>query len=107
MDDVVRTVEETWSLPEGQRPGFSGSDDDLRARFEEYICACLASIKYASFLEKGKQGNVDIISAGPEANASVLAPFGESWLLAFKQSPAGQVWDACTDPVLFDLCEPR
>ena len=36
-----------------------------------------------------------------------LVPFGEHWLGAFKETKAFAIWDSVTDPVLFDLCEPR
>ncbi|OXB36127.1 cytoplasmic protein [Cryptococcus neoformans] len=52
MDDVVQTVEETWGLSEGERPSYRGSDDDLRARFEEYIFSALSSIKYSNYLSQ-------------------------------------------------------
>ncbi|KIR51864.1 cytoplasmic protein [Cryptococcus gattii Ru294] len=52
MDDVVQTVEESWSLSEGERPSYRGSDDDLRARFEEYILSALSSIKYSNYLSQ-------------------------------------------------------
>ncbi|EIW72030.1 hypothetical protein TREMEDRAFT_26165 [Tremella mesenterica DSM 1558] len=106
MDDVVRAVEETWATLIIR---FRGSDDDLRSRFEEYICACLSSIKYADFLAKGKQQDIAIVTSGSGAggDGNVLAPFGEAWLMAFKITEAGKNWEQCTDPVLFDLCEPR
>lgn len=43
---------------------FRGSDDDLRSRFEEYICAALSSIKFADFLTKGKEQDLQIIGVG-------------------------------------------
>ena len=43
---------------------FRGSDDDLRARFEDYISAALASIKYANFLSKGRTQDVFIDNVG-------------------------------------------
>ncbi|WVO21733.1 uncharacterized protein IAS62_003045 [Cryptococcus decagattii] len=52
MDDVVQTVEESWGLSEGERPSYRGSDDDLRARFEEYILSALSSIKYSNYLSQ-------------------------------------------------------
>ena len=36
-----------------------------------------------------------------------LVPFGEHWLGAFRETKAFAIWDSVTDPVLFDLCEPR
>ncbi|GFZ51075.1 Late secretory pathway protein avl9 [Saitozyma sp. JCM 24511] len=105
MDDVVKTVEETWDVPEEQRGSFRGSDDDLRSRFEEYICAALASLKYAEFLAKSRAADIGITGVGGDGN--VLQPFSEQWLGAFRKTKAFELWDACTDPVLFDICEPR
>lgn len=94
MDDIVHTVEETWgrvsfdvpdiatkltryspmesarrmllldALPQKLICSFRGSDDDLRARFEEYICAALSSVKYSDFLQKGKAGDIAIVGVG-------------------------------------------
>lgn len=103
MDDVVKTVEDTWvtvcpcvhlglqptlTFHSGGRPAsrihvsppvfftrlpimdltfiirFKGSDDDLRSRFEEYICAALSSIKYADFIVKGRQQDIAIVGVG-------------------------------------------
>ena len=104
---------------------FRGSDDDLRARFEEYICAALSTVKYSDFLAKGKAGDISIVGVGKSFSLSLqalgrlyadaigaesgnpLVPFGEHWLGAFKETKAYTVWDSVTDPVLFDLCEPR
>ncbi|WWC91958.1 uncharacterized protein L201_006911 [Kwoniella dendrophila CBS 6074] len=108
MDDVVRTVEESYNTPEGERPGFKGSDDDLRARFEEYICAALSSIKYADFLSKAKRQDISIVGVGgPGGDGAILMPFSEQWVTAFKTTPAYDIWNGCTDPALFDICEPR
>jgi len=36
-----------------------------------------------------------------------MQSFGESWLKAFKETPAFEQWNAVTDPALFDICEPK
>ncbi|BEJ15278.1 hypothetical protein CspHIS471_0410450 [Cutaneotrichosporon sp. HIS471] len=107
MDDIVKTVEDSWNLPEGERPGFLGSDDDLRNRFEEYLCAFLASIKYADFI--GQKGAHDAAAAGvgAPAESNPLLHFGEAYTEAFRQTPAYELWDSTTDEVIFDLTEPR
>jgi hypothetical protein len=33
---------------------FRGSDDDLRSRFEEYICSVLATLKYSDYVRNGQ-----------------------------------------------------
>nr|ODN81349.1 hypothetical protein L203_05604 [Cryptococcus depauperatus CBS 7841] len=107
MDDVVQTVEESWPLSEGERPSFRGSDDDLRARFEEYILSALSSIKYADFITKGQASDISIIASGSGNDANVIQDFGEDWILAFKTTNVYEVWNGCTDPVLFDIHEPK
>lgn len=42
--------------------------------------------------------------AGPESS---LTAFSEMWLDEFRQTSAYEEWAACTDPILFDLYEPR
>jgi len=74
-------------------------------------------------LAKGKAGDISIVGVGESPSPLVLlrivadvvgaesgnplVPFGEHWLGAFKETKAYAVWDSVTDPVLFDLCEPR
>lgn len=83
--------------------GFKASDDWLRSKFEEYICSALAALKFVDFVQKGKTGNVLITGNDPTG----LSSFNESWLAAFKSTPAYAIWNAHTDPVIFDLVEPR
>lgn len=33
---------------------FRGSDDDLRSKFEEYICSVLATLKYSDYVRNGQ-----------------------------------------------------
>lgn len=103
MNEMVRVVEDTYNLSEGERPGFVGSDDDLRARFEEYICAFLASIKYADFIGHGPT----TAAAGVTSEPNPLVNFGEPFAAYFRMTPAAETWDQCTDPTIFDLSEPR
>jgi hypothetical protein len=42
---------------------FKGSDDYLRAKFEEYISAALASVRYRDFVAKGEASGV-LITGG-------------------------------------------
>lgn len=106
MDQVVKSVEETWNPADPTRPigsSFRGSDDDLRSKFEEYICSALSTLKYAEFLATG-QMPVPIPGGLP---VNVSAPFSEKWLEAVRQTRACQAWDKSTDELLFDICEPK
>ncbi|KAJ7222306.1 hypothetical protein GGX14DRAFT_663200 [Mycena pura] len=85
---------------------FKGSDDYLRTKFEEYISAALASVRYRDFVAKG-QGNSVIISGGTGNDANSMDDFNALWIAEFKNTKAYEVWDRTTDPMLFDIVEPR
>lgn len=67
------------------------------------MCSALAAIKFVDYLSKAKDAAVLINTSDPTG----LASFNESWLAAFRQTHAFMVWDRNTDPVIFDLVEPR
>lgn len=83
---------------------FVGSDDYLRAKFEEYICSVLSAIKFVDFLDKGKAGQVLISSSELSAG---LSTYNEAWVAGFQMTPAFAYWDTYVDPVIFDLVEPK
>ena len=83
--------------------GFKASDDWLRFKFEEYVCSTLSAIKFVDFLKQSNDARVLVNTTDPTG----LASFNESWLAAFRKTHAFEVWDRNTDPVIFDLVEPR
>jgi hypothetical protein len=107
IDEIVRDVNDSWDDidPTKAVMHFKGSDDYLRAKFEEYVSAALASVRYREFLSKGK-GNGTII-AGTAGDASMLEDFNTVWIAEFTKTNAYEVWDRSTDPMLFDIVEPR
>ncbi|PWZ03667.1 hypothetical protein BCV70DRAFT_154532 [Testicularia cyperi] len=104
MDEVISAVVETWNPADPTRPtsmGFHGSDDYLRTRFEDYICAMLSSTKYADFLAKNDADQVAI--QAPDASST--ASFGSDFLAAIRTTEAFRRWTAKTDPMLFDIVD--
>ncbi|KAK1220665.1 hypothetical protein PQX77_016491 [Marasmius sp. AFHP31] len=100
MDDIIRDVQETG---EGGMQ-FRGSDDYLRLKFEEYISAALAAVRYKDFLSKTEGAGV---VGGTGAEASSAEDFNPLWIAEFKGCNAYETWDRTTDPSLFDIVEPR
>jgi len=49
--------------------------------------------------------SVLIYSSGGDANA--LNDFNPVWIAEFKRTNAFEVWQRITDPMLFDIIEPR
>ncbi|KIO17080.1 hypothetical protein M407DRAFT_33258, partial [Tulasnella calospora MUT 4182] len=108
MDDIVRDVNDGWNETDPSRPltmEFKGSDDYLRAKFEDYVCSALASVKYADYLIA--TGKTDLGAVGTTGDENCVENFGEAWMVAFRQTNAYTVWNQQTDPALFDICEPR
>ncbi|KAJ7105491.1 transport protein Avl9-domain-containing protein [Mycena crocata] len=108
MDDIVKDVNDGWSDEEGRPVSmmFKGSDDYLRQKFEEYVSAALSSVRYRDFMAKG-EGNGVIISGGSGGDASSTEDFNPLWISEFKHTNAYEVWERTTDPLLFDIIEPR
>ncbi|KAG8881086.1 late secretory pathway protein avl9 [Tulasnella sp. 331] len=108
MDDMVRDVNESWNEKDPTRPltmQFKGSDDYLRAKFEDYICSALSTVKYADYLIQ--TGSTDMGVVGATGDQNCIQNFGEAWIAAFRLTNAYAVWNKVTDPALFDICEAR
>ncbi|KAG9100549.1 late secretory pathway protein avl9 [Ceratobasidium sp. UAMH 11750] len=126
IDDLVKDVNDGWNDADPSRPlgmqyvlwspqgvvantvfmgRFKGSDDYLRTKFEEYIYAALSTVKYADFLNKGKQS--EVLVPGTASDALSAQHFNESWIAAFRTTKAYDHWNRVTDPVLFDIIEPK
>ncbi|KAF8758789.1 Transport protein Avl9 [Rhizoctonia solani] len=126
IDDLVKDVNEGWNDADPSRPlgmqyvlwspqgvvaneafmgRFKGSDDYLRAKFEEYIYTALSTVKYADFLNKGKQS--EVLVPGTVASESSVPYFNEAWVAGFRTTRAYDQWNRITDPVLFDIIEPK
>ncbi|KDR83014.1 hypothetical protein GALMADRAFT_238770 [Galerina marginata CBS 339.88] len=110
MDDLLTDVHENWNARDAAHPTgmqhFKGSDDYLRTKFEEYISAALSSVKYRDFVSKGENGGV-MITGGTGGHPSSTEDFNPLWISEFKTTNAYEVWERTTDPLLFDIVEPR
>ncbi|KAN0123591.1 Transport protein Avl9 domain containing protein [Russula decolorans] len=106
VDEIVKDVNDTWDTEDAGMRRFKGSDDHLRIKFEEYISAALASVKYGDFLAKGENSGV-LITPGTGGDANALDDFNPIWIAEFKRTNAFDVWQRITDPMLFDIVEPR
>ncbi|KAJ7274193.1 transport protein Avl9-domain-containing protein [Mycena rebaudengoi] len=106
MDDIVKDVNDGWSDEEGRPVSmmFKGSDDYLRTKFEEYISAALSSVRYRDFMAKGNSNGV---ITGGTGSLTPWEDFNPLWISEFKHTNAYEVWERTTDPMLFDIVEPR
>ncbi|SCV71582.1 BQ2448_3170 [Microbotryum intermedium] len=108
MDEIVSTVDNSYDPTDPSRPmgmNFIGSEDFLRAKFEEYICSLLACIKFTEFLKQGDKGQA--LLSGNEMASYNVESFNDLFVRAFKATPAFAVWNRTTDDAIFDLVEPK
>ncbi|KAI0297759.1 transport protein Avl9-domain-containing protein [Russula brevipes] len=106
VDEIVKDVNDTWDTEDAGMRRFKGSDDYLRIKFEEYISAALASVKYGDFVAKGESSGV-LITPGSGGDSNAPNDFNPVWIAEFKRTNAFDVWQRITDPMLFDIVEPR
>ena len=67
------------------------------------MCSALATIKLVDHAKSNPAAS-SILS---ETDATGMASFNEAWAASLRTTAAFKLWDANTDPVLFDLIEPR
>ncbi|KAG5645998.1 hypothetical protein DXG03_004600 [Asterophora parasitica] len=107
MDDIVTDVNEGW---DDQNPTqslqFKGSDDYLRTKFEEYVAAALSTVKYQDFVAKSEGSGV-MITGGSGGDSNSAEDFNLLWISEFRKTNAYEVWNRITDPLIFDIVEPR
>lgn len=126
MDELVHVVVESYNPEDPSRPTtlkYEGSEDWIRARFEDYICSFLACVKYSTFLGKsnpdpfgaaatsGNKAGTSGTTSGAGAAATIEAPdaydaihaYGPLFIDAFKTTAAHSIWDQTTSALLFDL----
>lgn len=109
MDDIVHDVNESWDDTDPTKTStlqFKGSDDYLRTKFEEYISAALSCVKYRDFVMKGEGSGV-LITGGTGGDVANADDFNPLWISEFKNTNAYAVWNRITDPLIFDIIEPR
>ncbi|KAL5524377.1 hypothetical protein ACEPAF_9517 [Sanghuangporus sanghuang] len=109
MDDIVKDVNEGWNDTDPNRSStmqFKGSDDYIRTKFEEYVSAALASVKYADFLTKSSRSDV-VITGADGGDANSFQDFNPQWIAEFRRTNAFEVWNRITDPMIFDIIEAR
>lgn len=95
---------------------FVGSEDYIRAQFEEYILALLSSVKYDNYLQlnslPASQQILPEIGARSLPSSLMLEgnpirDFGSVWASEWRHTINYAIWMSLTDQELFDIVEPR
>jgi Transport protein Avl9 len=118
-------------IDDSSRPrtmSFVGSEDYIRAQFEDYTLALLSSVKYDNYLQEHSLPTQEVIlpeiginlelqprfsSSRPLVRGANLLEgvpvrdFGQYWTTEWRKTQNYAIWMALTDQELFDIVEPR
>ncbi|KAF9922972.1 late secretory pathway protein avl9 [Linnemannia zychae] len=91
MDEIIEAVNEGGSNE--SQTEYNGSDDYLRAKFEEYILTLLSSVKHA----QKTQTEDSTEGMGNPSDRDMTADYGTYFIRAWQQTPNYQLWNDYVD----------
>ncbi|CAO3612613.1 unnamed protein product [Mucor hiemalis] len=117
MENLVKVVNDTWNTNDPSRPlqnTYLGSDDYLRARFEEYVLSLLSSVKHAqahnlmdnAMNEQDMNNNSEEIMTDENEERNYLSDYGMKWLKAWWETNNFKKWNQYTDHEIYEIVEP-
>ncbi|KAF9110123.1 late secretory pathway protein avl9 [Mortierella sp. AM989] len=91
MDEIIEAVNDGGS--NDAQTEYNGSDDYLRAKFEEYILTLLSSVKHSQVT----QADDSIEGVGSANDRNLIADYGTYFVKAWQQTPNYQLWNDYVD----------
>ncbi|SAM04076.1 hypothetical protein [Absidia glauca] len=128
MENIVKVVYDTWDTNDPSRPmqnTYLGSDDYLRARFEEYVLSLLSSTKHAqdtnvlSLIQGGAasstgsnammtddQATSEDVMLDDDKERNYVVDYGIKWWLVWRETTNFKLWNQYTDHEIYEIVEP-
>ncbi|KAG0095135.1 late secretory pathway protein avl9 [Podila epicladia] len=91
MDEIIEAVNDS-GINDAETE-YAGSDDYLRAKFEEYILTLLSSVKHSQFT----QVDDSIDGIGNATDRNMTSDYGSHFIKAWQQTPNYQLWNDFVD----------
>ncbi|KAF9916595.1 late secretory pathway protein avl9 [Lobosporangium transversale] len=91
MDEIIEAVNDSGD--NDRQTEYTGSDDYLRAKFEEYILTLLSSVKHSQFT----QADDSIENIGNLNDRNLIADYGTYFVKAWQETPNYQLWNDFVD----------
>ncbi|KAI8092354.1 AVL9/DENND6 domain-containing protein [Gilbertella persicaria] len=111
MENIVKVVNDTWN--QNGRPlqnTYLGSDDYLRARFEEYVLSLLSSVKHAqahNMLDHVQElESTEQVMTDEAEEHNYLSDYGMKWLMVWWDTNNFKKWNQYTDHEIYEIVEP-
>ncbi|KAI8329319.1 transport protein Avl9-domain-containing protein [Chlamydoabsidia padenii] len=126
MENIVKVVYDTWDTNDPSRPmqnTYLGSDDYLRARFEEYVLSLLSSTKHVqdtnvlSLIQGASssgsnttitddQVTSEDVMLDDDKERNYVIDYGIKWWLAWRETTNFKLWNQYTDHEIYEIVEP-
>ncbi|KAI8096783.1 transport protein Avl9-domain-containing protein [Halteromyces radiatus] len=126
MEKIVKVVHDTWDDNDPARPmqnTYLGSDDYLRARFEEYVLSLLSSTKHAQDTNVlasingtalAGMGSADAYSTqttedvmlDDDKERNYVLDYGIKWWINWRETVNFKLWNQYTDHEIYEIVEP-
>ncbi|KAJ3276187.1 late secretory pathway protein avl9 [Terramyces sp. JEL0728] len=101
IDDIIKPVTASWQpdndMSQIQEIDFEGSDDDIRARFEQYTTQLFASMEY------------EMNTPPLEPNAKkidYISEYNAAWVKSWQSSKSFEIWNAMHDKEYVGMINP-
>ncbi|KAG0359193.1 late secretory pathway protein avl9 [Gamsiella multidivaricata] len=91
MDEIIEAVNDN-GVNDAQTE-YTGSDDYLRAKFEEYLLTLLSSVKHSQYT----QVDDSIEGIGSATDRDLTSDYGSYFIKAWQQTPNYQLWNDYVD----------
>ena len=103
IDTLVHTISDNW---ESTNLSFHGSEDYIRAQFEDYTLSLLSSVSYDNYLLSHSlpTSSPPIL---PDVEGIPVRDFGTGFVDLWRRTSNYAIWISLTSAELFDIVEPK
>ncbi|KAJ3324483.1 late secretory pathway protein avl9 [Boothiomyces sp. JEL0866] len=96
--DIIKPVTASWQpdndMSQIQEIDFEGSDDDIRARFEQYTTQLFACMEY------------ELNTPPLEPNTNYISEYNTAWVKAWQNSKSFEIWNSMHDKEYVGMINP-
>ncbi|KAK9703210.1 hypothetical protein K7432_010851 [Basidiobolus ranarum] len=102
MDEILQSVNYFYDK---NAPEYQGSDEYIRAKFENYLLAFLSSIYYSEM--GGEHESFEVVSVTDGTETIQIKDFNETWVHHWTGTKNYEIWKTQMMPEFISIIEPR
>ena len=111
IDFITQEVNDTWDDANPGRPktmGYVGSEEFIRLQFEEYLLSLISAVKYHNYTTtvSSRTGRAPAPPL-PHIEGDPSQDFGVEFVEYWSRTENYKLWNANTDPHIYEFAEPK